>query len=164
MSRKSVRAPPKDNKEDDDASTEIAVKRAARSEATSEGLARIFILPSIAVLLFRVYVGGTNSPQYGPYKTAAAQFAGRAHFSFLRVGDIRDKRWGPREYTGYLSSADAYGIIAHPVQGLDPFLENFDLRFLNLHLQYGLQNSVGSPSIQEIEQDNGSFTQVENIQ
>ena len=140
--------------------TKVSQKKLRNTASRSTGLAQIYIVPSLTMLLVRVYIGGELSVQSEPYMLAAEQFGRRAFFNAISVNDIRPLRWNASKYTGYLTTGDVYGIIAHPVQGLDPYLENWDLSYLTTGLAAGFNGSIGHPDVQEILEDSGAWSQV----
>lgn len=121
---------------------------------------QLFALPRPRLLLVRVYSGGSLSIQSGPFFKTVQRFHGRAHFNVLTVELLRKLRWGPVEYCEFFRASDAHAIIAHPLQGVDPYLENWNMRFMRKNIEVGLRDHLGSPSILEINQDCGAFSQV----
>ena len=72
-------------------------------------------------VLIRVYVGGQESPQVGPFVSIGhlfGQLLGKpVKQEFIFVADIREKRWSPYDLVNWLQESDYHFILTHPHQG-----------------------------------------------
>jgi hypothetical protein len=72
-------------------------------------------------VLSRVYAGGQESPQVGPFISIGhviGQLIGkRIRQEFLYVADIRERGWSPYDLVNWLLESNYHFILTHPHQG-----------------------------------------------
>ena len=72
-------------------------------------------------VLIRVYAGGQESPQVGPFISIGhviGQLIGkRIRQEFLYVADIRERGWSPYDLVNWLLESNYHFILTHPHQG-----------------------------------------------
>jgi hypothetical protein len=72
-------------------------------------------------ILVRVYGGGQESPQLGPFMSVGHLFGhllGRkVKLEYLFVSDIREKNWSPFDLVEWLKESNFHFILTHPHQG-----------------------------------------------